>query len=56
MGAADCLHDMHVDDEVQPEPAAPLTLAERIEAARLAKLKRERDLARLLGELDGRDE
>ncbi|MBK8477562.1 MAG: hypothetical protein IPL39_15050 [Opitutaceae bacterium] len=52
--AEDDLNSMHED--VQAEPTLPLSVAEHLEAARLAREKRERDLARMLGELEGRDE
>ena len=48
--AEDDLRDMHED--APPEPTAPLSLAEHLEAARLAREKRERAMRVLIGDLE----
>ena len=48
--AEDDLRDMHED--VLAEPTLPLSVAEHLDAARLAREKREREIHRMLGELE----
>ncbi|MBK8478278.1 MAG: hypothetical protein IPL39_18870 [Opitutaceae bacterium] len=48
--AEDDLRDMHED--VLAEPTLPLSVAEHLDAARLAREKRERAMRVLLGDLE----